>query len=413
MQIKNILALAFFGLLFYSGYGQIAGCTDSQAQNYNASATINNGSCIYPITAVTPNLAYTLPNQVKETSGLVVFNGKLWTFNDSGGEPILYAIDTTSHQIVQQITVSSASNVDWEDITMDDEYLYVGDMGNNSGVRDDLVVYKILKTSIPINGNSSVQASAIKFSYADQKLFSKTWEHNYDCESIISAGDSLYLFTKNRADQYCHIYSLPKEPGTYAIHCKDRFNTQGLITGADYDASTGQVLLTGYTSQAYIPFVWLLFDFPNHDFFGGNKRRIELQNTLSTQVEGVTFYLPRQVLLSAEKSSGYSARVFKLNLSTWTGFTDLNETEVRNTNPRLVIIENPVKNKILKLEAKHFQSDFKLDIMDSTGRLVKQVNLFGSHEKEFSVDVSQLISGTYFMSAIISDEAFHATFIIP
>jgi hypothetical protein len=206
---------------------------------------------------------------------------------------------------------------------------------------------------------------------------------------------------------------LPKEPGTYAIHRKDRFNTQGLITGADYDASTGQVLLTGYTSQAYIPFVWLLFDFPNHDFFGGNKRRIELQNTLSTQVEGVTFYLPRQVLLSAEKSSGYSARVFKLNLSTWTGFTDLNETEVRNTNPRLVILENPVKNKILKLEAKHFQSNFKLDIMDSTGRLVKQVNLFGSHEKEFSVDVSQLISGTYFMSAIISDEAFHATFIIP
>ena len=413
MQLKNILLFAFFGLLFYSGFGQIAGCTDPQAQNYNASATVNNGSCVYPVTTVNPTLAFTLPNQVKESSGLVMFNGKLWTFNDSGGEPILYAVDTTSHQIVQQITVSSAFNMDWEDITMDEEYLYVGDMGNNSGDRDDLVVYKILKSSIPINGNSSVQASAIKFSYADQKDFSKSKEHNFDCESIVSAGDSLYLFTKNRADQYCHIYSLPKQSGTYSIQRKDRFNTQGLITGADYDATTGQVLLTGYTPQTYIPFAWILFDFQDHDFFQGNKRRIELQNTLSTQVEGVTFYAPHQAFISAEKSSGYSARVFTMNLSSWTGFTGINETDTQNGTRQIVILENPVKNKILKFETDLIQNDFKLDIIDSTGRLVKQVNLSASQKQGYTVDISQLNAGTYFMSAITKDEAFHATFIIP
>lgn len=412
MQIKTLLVAFILSSSFYSGFGQISGCVDPQAQNYNQSATVNDGSCVYPLTNVNPSLAFILPTAVKETSGLVFFNGKLWTFNDSGGSPILYAVDTTTHQIVQQITLSNATNVDWEDIAMDEDYVYVGDMGNNSGQRNDLVIYKVLKTSIPINGNSSVQASAIKFSYDDQKTFSKLKDHNFDCESIIAAGDSLYLFTKNRADQHCHIYSLSKQPGTYSVKRKDRFDARGLVTGADYQPATGQVLMTGYTPYTYNPFVWILFDFPDHDFFKGNKRRIELQNTLSTQVEGVTFIGPQQVMLSAEKSSGYSARVFNLDLSSWTSFTGVNENDTGLSNRRFVIVENPVVNKALKLKVDFIHDDFRLDIVDSTGRSVKQMNFKGSHEQTITVDVSQLVKGTYFVSATTGRENFHTTFIL-
>ncbi|MBE0641820.1 MAG: hypothetical protein IH599_07280, partial [Bacteroidales bacterium] len=33
------------------------------------------------------------PSRVKETSGLAVVENTIWTFNDSGGKPRLYAID--------------------------------------------------------------------------------------------------------------------------------------------------------------------------------------------------------------------------------------------------------------------------------------------------------------------------------
>ena len=42
-----------------------------------------------------PQFKAKLPEEVCETSGLFFHNGRLWTHNDSGGEPILYALDTT------------------------------------------------------------------------------------------------------------------------------------------------------------------------------------------------------------------------------------------------------------------------------------------------------------------------------
>lgn len=49
-----------------------------------------------------------LPEEVQETSGLFFHNGKIWTHNDSGGQPILYALDTTNFEIVQRITLVNA-----------------------------------------------------------------------------------------------------------------------------------------------------------------------------------------------------------------------------------------------------------------------------------------------------------------
>ena len=89
---------------------------------------------------------YNLPNSISETSGLLFYNGKLITHNDSGDAANLYELDTIRGNITRTITISNATNSDWEDITQDDTHIYIGDFGNNSnGNRQDLKIYKILR----------------------------------------------------------------------------------------------------------------------------------------------------------------------------------------------------------------------------------------------------------------------------
>ncbi|MGB5458743.1 MAG: T9SS C-terminal target domain-containing protein, partial [Eudoraea sp.] len=47
----------------------------------------------------------TLPEDVLESSGLIYYNNKLITHNDSGNSPRLYEVDTLSSQIIRTITI--------------------------------------------------------------------------------------------------------------------------------------------------------------------------------------------------------------------------------------------------------------------------------------------------------------------
>ena len=87
-----------------------------------------------------------LPPLLYESSGVIFFNNKLISHNDSGNENKLYEIDTISGEVVRTITIDNANNIDWEDIAQDASSIYIGDIGNNNGNRTDLKIYKISKT---------------------------------------------------------------------------------------------------------------------------------------------------------------------------------------------------------------------------------------------------------------------------
>ena len=89
---------------------------------------------------------FVLPSEVKETSGLIFLNGKIITHNDSGDDPNLYEVDTISGTISRIINITNATHIDWEDISQDNTHIYVADIGNNNGDRDNLIIYKILKS---------------------------------------------------------------------------------------------------------------------------------------------------------------------------------------------------------------------------------------------------------------------------
>lgn len=86
---------------------------------------------------------------VDESSGLASSkcqDGILWTHNDSGNEPRIFALDLEG-EIVGVWDVREAENRDWEDIASTKEegkcYLYVGDIGDNDLARDSVTVYRI------------------------------------------------------------------------------------------------------------------------------------------------------------------------------------------------------------------------------------------------------------------------------
>ena len=86
-----------------------------------------------------------LSSVVKETSGLINFDGRLITHNDSGSEPILYEININSGEINREVKISNVNAIDIEDIAQDENFIYVCDIGNNSNDRKDQAIYKISK----------------------------------------------------------------------------------------------------------------------------------------------------------------------------------------------------------------------------------------------------------------------------
>ena len=133
---------------------------------------------------------YNLPTLINETSGLEFYNDNLITHNDSGGEPILYYL-TTDGKIVSKRKIENVKNNDWEDITIDDKYIYIADMGNNYDTRNNL---SIIKIPLDFNINTSEQ---IKFNYPQQKSFKYRKLSMFDAEGLISIDDYLLIFTKN------------------------------------------------------------------------------------------------------------------------------------------------------------------------------------------------------------------------
>lgn len=260
-----------------------------------------------------PEFKSLLPDEVKETSGVFFHNGRLWTHNDSGGKPILYGLDTATFEVVQRVTLANAKNKDWEDVCTDDERVYVGDFGNNKGKRKNLRIYSFPLKDIPPEGNASVTVDSIRFSFADQTDFdNKKHEHDFDCEAMFATDDYLYLFSKGWATGTTRLYRLSKEFGVQVAEVVNGFDSQGLVTGADYDRESGVLAVVGYVNKVWLPFIYLIYDFDDAGVKLSN-RRFELHNYLGTQTEGICFYDKGKCYLTAETSPAFNARVFSID----------------------------------------------------------------------------------------------------
>ena len=128
-----------------------------------------------------------LSKLIDETSGLEIIGNQFITHNDSGGEPKLYYLNKKG-KIVSERKITGVKNNDWEDITQDDEFIYVADMGNNYDTRKNLSVIKI-----PKDKNLVIDPEIIKFNYPEQIDFRYKKLSQFDAEALISINEFLYI----------------------------------------------------------------------------------------------------------------------------------------------------------------------------------------------------------------------------
>ena len=227
-----------------------------------------------------------------ENSGLIFYNNNIITFNDSGGEANLYEINASTGNITRTVTITNATNVDWEDITQDASYIYIGDIGNNNGNRTDLKIYKIAKNDY--NGSDDIAvAEIISYSYADQLDFNSNPNNtNWDAEGLISYSDQLLIFSKNWVDNRVNVYSIPKTNGTHSALLKSSYNTNGLITSAEISLNENIIYLIGY-SNSQAPFMYTIHGIPNNslDIFSGIiSEKVSNIVPLGNQVEAIALF---------------------------------------------------------------------------------------------------------------------------
>ncbi len=73
-----------------------------------------------------------LCQELEETSALVYFNNEFYTIAEGGNENSIFIIDNTTGCTARKIVVKNTINNDWEALTIGDDFLYIGDFGNNS-----------------------------------------------------------------------------------------------------------------------------------------------------------------------------------------------------------------------------------------------------------------------------------------
>ncbi len=145
MEKRSILFVFALQVVLVACQAQTPGCTDPLANNYDPSATQNDGSCIYDPVNLKPLTTLPLSSTLSETSGLIVWEDYVWTHNDNT-DTILYGLDTLTAEVMDEHPLPGVENIDWEEISQDEQYIYVGDFGNNgSGNRTDLHILRVDK----------------------------------------------------------------------------------------------------------------------------------------------------------------------------------------------------------------------------------------------------------------------------
>ena len=402
-------------LIIVNCQSQVPGCTDPLANNFDPSATVNDGSCSYDPASVAPESTFPLSGVLAETSGLIVWDDYVWTHNDNT-DTVLYGLDTLDANIAVEYPLEGVVNVDWEEISQDEEYIYMGDFGNNgSGNRTDLRILRIEKASLK---SGSAKIDTLWYSYEDQSDFSPQEPNltDYDCEAMVVAGDSIFLFTKQWINGGTNIYSIPRFPGTHIAHLKSSYKVLGLVTGATYMESKQVLVLSGYTGLLS-PFFYLFYDFTGQDFLSGNKRKITASLPFH-QVEGIATMDGLKYYVSNENFArppiaNNPQKLHVFDLSSFLENYLLGTSGTKNPGLGLEAIHlypNPVRD-LLYLESALDLSNQSYEIIDYAGRQVRKGRL-PSQNHSMEIEIDMLSAGLYFLRIMHENGQLSKSFVV-
>jgi len=239
-----------------------------------------------------------LPDEMRETSGLEWACGKIITFNDSGGDPVLYSFDPHTPYTYQTHFVKNAVNIDWEDIAYGNNRIFIADVGNNYGIRDTLTIYCLRPGTL--DSDTLIADTVLIFSFKDKSPgFVEMRQNAFDCEALAWIGDSLWIFTKNWLDHTTSVYRLSPNASRYSELSPSQVLDPGmLVTGADYCEENKMLWLIGYRN--YQPSMRV------YDLRRSSEPRLvlflHLRNRFGLQTEAVACGPDNTVYFTYEKS---------------------------------------------------------------------------------------------------------------
>ncbi len=354
------------------------------------------------------SLLGTLPDEVMETSGLIYFSNRLITHNDSGNSAQLFEIDTLSLSVNRTVTVTNATNIDWEDITQDDSYIYIADTGNFSGDRTDLVIYRIAK--IDFLASDTVTADRITFSYEDQTDFTSSTESDWDAEALVSVGNHLIVFTKEWKRQGTTAYSISKDPGDWVAERVAYFDSAGLITGGTVQIEPTGLQLIGYSRQLQ-PFL-LQIPLSGPDLILSDDFVKLNMGTFFAQTEAITYIDSNRYFISSEFFSNPNpAVIFESSLYrvTLPSVPDEEEppTEKEDFDFRLFREFNSTQ---LHYDLNLPNEIFGRAIFDANGRMIRYTH--GSEIDDDMIEIEGLRSAVYYLTFYLNGKTLSRPFIV-
>lgn len=238
---------------------------------------------------------------VPESSGLAVSRsspGLLWTHNDSGHEPDLFAVDgsgTMRWRVRLRIRAR-----DWEDVSAApcppvngdrDEpgsCLYIGDIGDNDLTRRSIQVYVVPE---PVPGTASAGTGR-------PPMFTVTYPDGaHNAEAMFVAGGYLFIVTKDRSGIVYRSTAPLGRGGNVPMERVARLDLTGVT---DAEASAGQESIAVRTSDEVVIY-------RTADLMNGEKEpqgvRIPVAGLREPQGEGVAVGADGTVYLTSEGRS--------------------------------------------------------------------------------------------------------------
>ena len=155
---------------------------------------------------------------VDESSGLAASRRDpevLWTFNDSGGKPVIFAMGTDGADL-GSFRIKGAKNRDWEDMAAFSRegipYLLIADVGDNRGTWNYVTLYVVREPEIqrpkPPTPPAVPVAWTVRFQYEDGPR---------DCEAVAVDETAGKILVITKRDVPPGLYTLPLAPGDDSI----------------------------------------------------------------------------------------------------------------------------------------------------------------------------------------------------
>jgi len=199
-------------------------------------------------------------NSINEASGIVASRRNrdvLWVHNDSGDSARVFAMKTDGTHL-GIYTITGAGAVDWEDIAIGpgpvagQDYLYVGDIGDNNAVRARGVqVYRVPEPAVDADQDSVnvalTGAVGITLRYPDGAR---------DAETLMvdPANGDIYIVSKREAKSRVYRAACPQTSGMTMQFVTELPWAQA--TGGDISSLGTEIIIRGYVNAS----LWLIPD---------------------------------------------------------------------------------------------------------------------------------------------------------